>query len=87
MPDSGQPDHRQVGHVVGQHDIGATGQHQHPFTGGSGIQGAHHVDDLFGALAGDQAARDRADTQRGQRCERHLLGDRHTPYQRTDHGP
>ena len=31
--------------------------------------------------------RDRADAQGGQRRERHLLGDRYTPYQRTDHGP
>ena len=48
---------------------------------------AQDGDDLLGGLAGDQAAGDGADTQRGQRSERHLLGDRYTPYQRTDHGP
>ena len=80
----GQPDHGQVGHIVGQHHIGAACQHQHPVIR---VQGAHHVGDLLGALTGDQAAGDRADTQCGQRSERHLLGDRDTPYQRTDHGP
>ena len=77
----GQPNHRQVGHVVGQHDIRPAGQHQHPLIGFgvTPVQGAHHVEDLFGALAGDQAACDRADTQRGQRSDRHLLGDRRTP--------
>jgi hypothetical protein len=75
----GQPHHRQVGYLVGQHHIGAAGQHQRPCSGvRAAVQGADDGDDRFGGLAGDQPARDRTDTQRGQRRERHLLGDRYT---------
>jgi hypothetical protein len=77
---AGQPDHRQVGDIVGQHHVGSACQHQRPLRGvGSGVQGAQRGDDLLGGLAGDHAARDRADAQRGQRREGHVLGNRDTP--------
>ena len=48
-----------------------------------GVQLPQHGDHLFGAGAGDQAARDRSDPQRGQRRQRHRIGDMRTGEQRT----
>ena len=84
----GQPNDRQIRHLVGQHDIRAARQHQRPFSGvGCSVKSADDRDDRIGGLAGDQATGDRADAQGGQRRERHLFGDRYTPEARCDHGP
>ena len=83
----GEPHHGQAGHLVGHHDVRATREHQRPFRrAGFVVQRPDHGDDRLGGLAGDHAFRDRTDAQGGQRCQRHLLHDGDTPYQRTDHG-
>ena len=52
-----------------------------------GMQLGQHGDNLFAADAGDQAPRDRAHPQSGQRRQRRHLGDARTREERTGHGP
>jgi hypothetical protein len=42
-------------------------------------------DHLLGAGAGDEPRRDRADAQRGQRCQRYAKVDARTSEKRSDH--
>ena len=72
-----QPDHGEIAQVVGDHHIGAAGEHQYrPVT--RPIQRGQRRHDLLGGGAGDQAAGDRADPQGGQRRQRHPVRHRRT---------
>ena len=71
----------QIGQVVGQHDVGPPGEDQRLRSGGR-----DRGDHLLGARAGEQPAGHGPDPQRGQRCHRNILGDRHARDRRSDHG-
>ena len=70
----------QVGEVVCHHHVGSPGEHEDV------VYSPQDCNDLLSARTCDQSARNGSDAQRGQRRQRHVVGDGGTPQFQTGHG-